>query len=268
MPLPPRRAILGLPVDAATLGQALDWMATRIEQRRAKLAAAQSPAVQVVTLNPEMVMAARHDGDLRAAIASADLVVPDGVGVVWAAGLQERVTGVDLLVAFAERAAASGYRLYLLGAAPGVADEAARRLVARHPGLRIAGTYPGSPAPDELPGIAARVRASGADAVFVAFGSPAQERWIAAARPSLGAAVAIGVGGGLDFVAGQVPRAPDWMRRRGLEWLYRLRQQPWRWRRMLALPRFALAVGLERAARRWIGLRARAGVRTRRGKHR
>lgn len=253
--LPPRRAVLGLAVDAVTLGQALDWMAARIEQHRATPDAATSLATQVVTLNPEMAITARRDDELRAAIASAALVVPDGVGVVWAAGLRERVTGVDLLTAFAERAAARGYRLYLLGAAPGVADEAARRLIARHPSLRIVGTFAGSPAPEELPDIAERVRASGAEAVFVAFGAPAQERWIAAARPSLCAAVAIGVGGGLDFVAGRVPRAPAWMRHRGLEWLYRLGRQPWRWRRMLALPRFALATGLERVARWRIGLR-------------
>jgi N-acetylglucosaminyldiphosphoundecaprenol N-acetyl-beta-D-mannosaminyltransferase len=255
MPFQPRRAVLGLAVDAVTLGQALDWMAAQIEQRRATPEAARSPTAQVVTLNPEMVMAARRDDALRAAIASAALVVADGAGVVWAAGLRQRVAGVDLLTAFAERAAARGYRLFLLGAAPRVADEAARRLAARHPNLRVVGTYAGSPAPEELPGIAARVRASDADAMFVAFGSPAQEHWIAAARPSLGAAVAIGVGGGLDFVAGRVPRAPAWMRRRGLEWLYRLRRQPWRWRRMLALPRFVLAVGAERLARRWIGMR-------------
>jgi N-acetylglucosaminyldiphosphoundecaprenol N-acetyl-beta-D-mannosaminyltransferase len=134
-----------------------------------------------------------------------------------------------------------------------VAEEAARRLVDRWSGLHIAGTEAGSPSPHALAGIVARVRAAHADAVFVAFGSPTQERWIAEARPALGAAVAIGVGGGLDFVAGRVPRAPDWMLRHGVEWLYRLARQPWRWRRMLALPRFALAVRAERRASRRAG---------------
>jgi len=253
---PPRRAILGLPLDVVGMPEVLAWLAARIEQRRTDLGAGAVRAAQVVTLNPEMAMAAQQDTALRRAIVAAELVVPDGMGIVWAAGLGERVSGVDLLVAFAEQAAARDYGLYLLGAAPGVAEAAARRLLERWPRLRIVGAASGSPGAAELDGIAARVRAARADAVFVAFGTPAQERWIAAARPTLGVAVAIGVGGALDFVAGRVPRAPDWMRARGLEWLYRLLRQPWRWRRMLALPRFVLAVAAERR-------RARRAVRVR-----
>src|SRR5262249_44835572 len=132
--------------------------------------------------------------------------------------------------------------LFLLGAAPGVADEAADQLRARHPDLVVAGTLSGSPAEAAADTILGAIRAARPNVVCVAFGSPAQERWIAAHRAQLGALVAVGVGGALDFLAGRVPRAPGWMRRAGLEWLYRLWRQPWRWRRMLALPRFALAV--------------------------
>lgn len=247
--------ILGVRVDVATWETALATIAAWVERQRATgeaSSAAFPPTCQVVTLNPEIVMAARADPALRALIAGADLVVPDGVGVVWVlrrAGWRaaRRITGVDLLVALAGRAAAGGWRLFLLGAAPGVAEEAARRLAARFAGLAIAGTYAGASgaALDERQ--SALIRASRADLVFVAFGAPAQERWIARNRGRLGAAVAIGVGGAFDLLAGQVPRAPRWMRQDGLEWAYRLWRQPWRWRRMLALPRFALAVLLNRS---------------------
>jgi N-acetylglucosaminyldiphosphoundecaprenol N-acetyl-beta-D-mannosaminyltransferase len=240
--------VLGIRVDGVTRAWALERIGGWIEQRRAT---PERPARQVITLNPEMVMAARADATLRQAIERAALVVPDGIGVVWAARwlgwrVPERVTGIDLLVALAELAAARGWRIFLLGGAPGVAEAAARQLRAACPALLVAGTYAGTPAlADDAP-LAARVRASGADLVAVAYGVPAQERWIARNRTQLGAGVAIGVGGAFDLLAGRVPRAPRWLRRAGLEWAYRLWREPWRWRRMLALPRFAGAVLLAR----------------------
>ncbi len=128
------------------------------------------------------------------------------------------------------------------GLAPGVAEQAAARLVEQNPGLQIVGTYAGSPAPDEEDDIIARINASGADILFVAYGAPRQDIWIARNRERLNVQVAMGVGGTFDFIAGIVPRAPRWMRRIALEWLYRLYKQPWRWRRMLRLPRFVWAV--------------------------
>lgn len=250
-----RARLLGLPVDRLSMRETLTCLAEWIQAARATRSAHQPlqlqsetfGAKQVVTLNPEMAMAARRDAALRRAILSADLVLPDGMGIVWALrsrgdGVPERVTGVDLLEAFAVLAAAHGFRIFLLGAAPGVAKAAARRLVKLHPSLLIVGTHAGSPDDIEAPRILSRIRASDADVVFVAFGIPAQDRWIAAHRARLGAAVAIGVGGAFDFIAGRTPRAPRWMRQIGLEWLYRLARQPWRWQRMLALPRFAVAV--------------------------
>ncbi len=235
-PVPTRHVLLGVPVDDVTTREALAFLAEAIERERADQQA-------------EMLMAARRDAALHEAIQTAALVVADGIGIVLAARLlgvrlRERVTGVDLLEAFTGLAAERGFRIFLLGAPPGVARVAGEALVRRHPGLVVAGSYAGSPAAEAAETILARLAAARPDALFVAFGSPAQERWLAARRERLGAAVAIGVGGALDTLAGRVPRAPHWMRRAGLEWLYRLWRQPWRWRRMLALPRFAVIVGL------------------------
>jgi N-acetylglucosaminyldiphosphoundecaprenol N-acetyl-beta-D-mannosaminyltransferase len=157
--------------------------------------------------------------------------------------LRGRTTGVGLTEALAALAARQGYRLFLLGAAPGVAAEAGRIWAARYPGLQIAGAYPGSPAEDEREEIAARIAAGAADLLFVAFGAPAQDLWIARNRAALPTVrLAMGVGGVFDYVTGRAPLAPPLVRRVGLEWLYRLYRQPWRWRRQLALPIFALAV--------------------------
>jgi N-acetylglucosaminyldiphosphoundecaprenol N-acetyl-beta-D-mannosaminyltransferase len=247
-------SVLGLPVDCMTPGAYAAWICDTAVRRRTSPTAA-SAARQVVTLNPEMVMAARHDPALHKAIHQAALVVPDGIGIVWAARvlgfpLLGRIPGVDLLDKVASLAVARSLRLFLLGAAPGVAREAARRLAERYAGLPPVATLPDglpcSPAAEDAPAILDAIRAARPDLLFVAFGSPAQECWIADHRGELACAVAVGVGGALDFLAGTVPRAPRWMRRLGLEWAYRLVRQPWRWRRMLVLPHFALAVLYER----------------------
>ena len=208
------------------------------------------PCQQLITVNPEFVMAAQSDAHFRQAINAAALVVADGVGVVWAtrylrAATPERITGVDTLVALAQRCASSGYRLYLLGAAPGVAEETATRLQGLAPGLQIAGTYAGSPAPAEEEAIIERVRVAQADVLCVAYGAPGQDLWIYRNLARLPVALAVGVGGAYDFISGRQRRAPRVFQRLGLEWLYRLYREPWRWRRMLALPRFALRVVLK-----------------------
>lgn len=244
--------LLGLPVDRVDMEAAIAAVDDLIERaRRARLhpfTDGDSPALhQIVTLNPEMVMAARRDARLRGIIQRAELVVADGVGVVWASrllsgGLRERVAGVDLIERLAPVAAQRGYRLFLLGGRPGVAVEAAHRLRARSPELVIAGVHDGSSEPCDASAILAAIRDADPDLLCVAFGSPTQERWLADHSQQLGAVVAVGIGGALDFIAGAAKRAPRWMRALGLEWLYRLARQPWRWRRMLALPRFVVAV--------------------------
>jgi N-acetylglucosaminyldiphosphoundecaprenol N-acetyl-beta-D-mannosaminyltransferase len=239
-------SILGIPVDDVTPANACrlfsDW-----------LSGAPGSTRLVATVNPEFIMAARADDEFRRALAGSSLSTPDGVGVVLAARLlgspmSGRLTGVDLVHVIAGMTVPRP-RLFLLGAAPGIAERAAHALSRQHPEIRIAGCHSGSPRPEESAGILRRIAASEADTLLVAFGAPAQEKWIARHSTSLaecGIVIAIGVGGTFDFLAGTVPRAPHLVRRAGLEWLYRLIRQPWRWRRQLALPRFALLVLLER----------------------
>ena len=237
--------VLGVRVDRVSQGRALERMLEIIAERRAS--ENQLACRQVITVNPEFVMAAQRNADFRQAINAAALVVADGIGVVWAtrylkAPAPERITGVDTLVALARHCAATGYRLYLLGAAPGVAEETATCLQRLAPGVQIAGTYAGSPASAEEEEIIERVRTARADILCVAYGAPAQDLWIYRNLSRLPAALAIGVGGAYDLISGRQQRAPRVMQRLGIEWLYRLYREPWRWRRMLALPRFAFRV--------------------------
>jgi N-acetylglucosaminyldiphosphoundecaprenol N-acetyl-beta-D-mannosaminyltransferase len=240
--------VLGVRVDRLTRAQAVQHIMEIIARRRAS--GNQLPCQQLITVNPEFVMAAQRDASFRQAINTAALVVADGVGVVWAARYLKaptpgRVTGVDTLVELAKCCAETGYRMYLLGAAPGVAEEAAEQLQKLAPGLQIAGTYAGSPALTEEEAIIERVRIAQADVLCVAYGAPAQDLWICRNLPRLPVALAVGVGGAYDFLSGRQRRAPHGMQRLGLEWLYRLYREPWRWRRMLALPRFAVLVLLK-----------------------
>jgi N-acetylglucosaminyldiphosphoundecaprenol N-acetyl-beta-D-mannosaminyltransferase len=242
--------VLGLPVHqvdlAASLAQIARWIEDNHQLHRCTPNVA--PLHTVVTLNPEIVMAARDDPALASVIIQANLTIPDGIGIIWAARRRGqkivRVTGVDLLEGTAQLAAQRGYRIFLLGARPGVAAEAASRLAARNPLLPPVGTSSRGPQSGDEAGILAELADTRPDILFVAFGSPAQEQWIAGLHNELGQAgvsVAVGVGGAFDFISGRVPRAPYWMRRVGLEWVYRLWLEPRRWRRMLALPRFVLA---------------------------
>ncbi len=199
----------------------------------------------VITANPEFVMLARRDGEAARIAREADLVVPDGTGVSLAATLLgtplPRVPGRLLVDALAPWLAPRGASLFLLGAAPGVAERAAETLRRRIPGLRIAGCYAGSAEDDAE--TTARVRAAAPTVVLVAYGMPKQERWIArniALLPSV--KVAIGVGGVLDQLAGVQRVPPALLHRIGLEWLWRLIREPWRWRRQRVLPLFALLV--------------------------
>jgi N-acetylglucosaminyldiphosphoundecaprenol N-acetyl-beta-D-mannosaminyltransferase len=198
-------------------------------------------AHHVVTADTSAVVMAQHDHELREIIERAALVTPDSFGVTWAARrlghpLPERVTGVDLMARLCAHCATSGHRIYLLGAAPGVAEAAAERLCARFPGLRVVGTHHGYFQPEEEEGIIAEIAASGADLLFVAFGIPRQEKWIARHLERLGVRVAIGVGGSLDVFSGRVQRAPRWVQRANLEWLDRLLRNPRKISKVKTLP--------------------------------
>jgi len=230
--------ILGVRVDDVTGDETLALVERFIGERTPH---------QICTVNPEFIMAAQRDAAFRDVINNATLCPPDGVGVLWAARrlghpLRERVGGTDMAERIAARAAQLGWRMYFLGAAPGVAEQAAMVLQTRYPGLAVVGTFAGSSALSEENAIVERIRAARPDVLLVAFGAPMQDVWIARNQPRLQAPVGMGVGGAFDFIAGVTRRAPRWVQRLGFEWLHRLIHEPWRWRRQLALPRFVWRV--------------------------
>lgn len=233
--------ILGQPIANLSMDAAVAAIGTMVTSRQPH---------HVVTVNPEFIMEARRNERFRLVLQRADLAVADGVGLLLAARLQRRhfkarVAGTDLVVRLSQESAHQGWRPFFLGAGSGVAEYAAHRLETRFPGLEVAGCYAGSPTPDETPDLIARVRATTPDILFVAYGHPKQDLWISENKAALDVPVMMGVGGAFDFIAGVVPRAPRAFRRAGLEWLYRLYQQPWRWRRMLALPQFLVLTIIE-----------------------
>lgn len=253
--------ILGTPVSDVTYAEACA-LAERLIQA--------GGAHQFATVNPEFIMAAQRDHEFMNVLNRTTLNVPDGAGVLWAARrrgvkLRQRVAGVDLMLHLCGLASRRGWRVFFLGAQPGIAERAAAALVLNHPGLIVAGTFAGSPRLEEEMAIVGRVRAAQPQLLFVAYGAPAQDKWLARNLPLLipfipsiasaepvGQAVSetlgivgMGVGGALDFVVGIQKRAPDWMQQANLEWLYRLLRQPRRWRRQTALVRFVVAAMLE-----------------------
>lgn len=231
--------ILDVPVHRVTTAEVIELI--RVYMKTPRLH-------QIATINPEFVMTAQKDAEFRQVLMEADLCIPDGIGLLLAGRwmgqpLPERVAGSDLVYRFAELSAGECWRLFLLGAAPGVAEEAGRLLRLKYPGLEIAGTFAGSPEPEENEAIVRMINLSQADMLFVAYGAPKQDKWIARNRTAFTSVrVAIGVGGSLDFITGRAVRAPRWVQNLGLEWLHRLYKEPWRWRRMASLPMFALKV--------------------------
>ena len=230
--------ILGCRVDAVGRDEAV--------ARIASLANGSEPGV-VVTLGVEMVMAAQGDAAFRSVINGAALVTCDTIGLLLASRLRggpltERVTGVTLVDALARRSALHGdVRLYVLGGGGDTAVRAAEELRRIHPGVTIAGARDGYFRDDESEAVAASIRASGANVLLAGLGSPKQELWLARHLAATGCGAGIGVGGSFDVYAGNVVRAPALFQRAGLEWAYRLAKEPRRWRRQLALPRFAVA---------------------------
>ena len=253
--------ILGVPVHDVTYAEACDI---------AELLIQQGGAHQFATVNPEFIMAARRDAEFMRVLQSTALNVPDGAGVLWAAGrkrarLRQRVAGVDLVQKLCALASTHGWRVYFLGAQPGVAERAAAAMALAYPGLMIAGTFAGSPRSEDEMAIVEQVRAATPHLLFVAYGAPAQDKWVARNLPVIAAlpprpdshrdvppllrsgegVLGMGVGGAFDFIAGTQTRAPEWLQRANLEWLYRLARDPRRWRRQMALARFAIAAMLE-----------------------
>jgi N-acetylglucosaminyldiphosphoundecaprenol N-acetyl-beta-D-mannosaminyltransferase len=238
--------ILGVRVDDVTYNEAL--------ARSASLVASGRPRY-VVTPNPEFVILARRDPEFRRILNQADLAIPDGGGLLLAARLfgrplREQVRGTDLCYGLVDQAPRQGWRVFLLGGAPGVAAAAAARLCWRVSGLDISGTFAGDGGPGGDGETTAAIRRAGrCDLLLVAYGARKQERWMARNLPQLDVGLAIGVGGVLDFMSGRVPRAPAVVRRLGLDWLFRLAIQPQRVRRQATtIPPF-LALALAEALR-------------------
>ena len=222
--------ILGVRFDNLTLDEAV---------ARGEELLSQTGFRYVVTPNPEFILAAEKDAAFRSVLNAAHLSLPDGIGVVYAARLlgkplKGRVPGIDFAAGLLERLSASGGRLFLLGAKPGVAEEAGRRLCERFPGLTVCGTHDGY-FQEDAP-VVEVVRAAGPDVLFVCLGAPRQELWMSRFGPETGAKLAVGLGGALDVFAGNVQRAPEVWQKLGLEWAYRLIKEPKRIGRMAKLP--------------------------------
>ena len=217
--------VWGLPLANLTLAETVAAISDLIEARRPSY---------FITANTHYAMLTEQHPDLTEINAGAALILADGAPLVWASRrtgtpLKERVAGSDLIFELSAEAARKGYRLFLLGGAEGVAEEASRRLRDRYPGLQIVGTECPpfrKPTPEEERAMIDRIRAAKADILFVAFGQPKGERWIAERLSSLGVPVSAQVGASLDFAAQRVRRAPRWMQKTGLEWAFRLGLEP------------------------------------------
>lgn len=230
--------VLSVPVDCITMTDAI----ARIEQLW------QTPGLHLVaTANAEMVMLARSNKVLHKILNEASMVLPDGAGVLWAAEQQgkhlpERVTGVDITKHLFKLAAEKQVPIYCLGAAPGVAQQAVDNMEKEVGPLRIVGIHDGFFSEEEEQQIIKHIEEGGAKLVFVALGVPKQEEWISTRLCHLNGVVAIGIGGSFDVLAGHIRRAPQWMQKNRLEWLYRLYLQPKRIGRMMAIPKFMWTV--------------------------
>lgn len=232
--------VMGLKFDSMTMDEALS---------RAEALLRGDKAAYVVTPNAEIAYEALHDGQLREMLNGANLMLPDGAGVVLASKLlrtpvKQKVAGVDFAAGLLGILERNGQSLYLLGGKTGIGELAAQKMLEAHPQLRIAGIADGY-FRDEAP-VIAKINASGADALFVCLGAPKQERFMVQHQQELHVHLMAGLGGSLDAFAGTVQRAPAWMIRLNLEWLYRLIREPKRFRRMLRLPKYLWAVMLKR----------------------
>lgn len=232
-PAPRRVWIAGVPVDVVTRAQATAWLLAR--------ARAGGPSAWVVTPNAHHAGMLRDSSAFREAYAHAALSVPDGTSLVWASRLlgtplPERVAGVDLFEDVCAASAGTGLRIFLFGGRPGAAEGAARVLRRRYPGVLIAGTWCPPLGFERDAAASARaaraIRAAAPHLLFVALGAPKQELWLRHHLEALEVPVGVGVGAAFDFVSGQLPRAPVWMRRAGVEWLFRVAMEPRRlWKR-------------------------------------
>jgi N-acetylglucosaminyldiphosphoundecaprenol N-acetyl-beta-D-mannosaminyltransferase len=240
VPAPASVDVVGIPLGLIDYDGALDWIEAMVRARQRGY---------VCVCNVHAVMASAEDPELRAALLSSSLNVPDGQPLVWALNLlgqslDDRVYGPELMARYCARAASSGQRIYLYGGRnQGALVQLALNLRQRYPGVRIVGGYSPPHRPltaEERAAVVKEINGSRADVVWVGIGVPKQEKWMAEMRDDLEAPVLVGVGAAFDFHAGLVPQAPNWLQEFGLEWAYRLAHEPRRlWRRYTRYnPRF------------------------------
>ena len=230
--------ILGIRVDDVDMVQALCFVERLVSERRFG---------QIITLNAEILYLAQKNAALKSVIENAAMVTPDGSGILWASRtlgqpLKERVTGIDLMQEICRQARYNGWKIFLLGGAPGVAETAATNMKQALEGIRIVGTQHGYFQPQEGAAVVDAINAAKPDILFAGMGAPKQEFWLASHQAELNVPVLVGVGGSFDVVAGNVRRAPAFFQRIGMEWFWRLCLEPKRLKRVLVLPRFMLAV--------------------------
>ena len=233
--------ILDIPVSVVNRVQAKENIMNWFEEEKPRM---------VFTPNPEMIMMAIKDEKLKKAMYKADMIVPDGIGVVWASKyaktrIEERVAGCDLIQEVMKEMAGKGKTAYFFGGAPGIAEKAAENMKSKYRGLNIVGVHDGYFNEEQQKAIIEEISALKPDLLLVGLGVPKQEKWIYDNKDKLNFKVAIGVGGSFDVLSGNVKRAPIVFQKLNLEWFYRLITQPTRFKRMLELPKFALKVKKE-----------------------
>ena len=255
-------SIGGLPVAHFTAPELVDWLDRRLQQGQGSW---------VVTANVDFVSRARAQPEIASLYRQADVIIADGMPLVWASRLRgqplpERIAGSSLLFDLAERAADRGHRLYLLGGTDGNELRTAEMLQQRYPGLEIAGSHApwvaAVPTDDEITEIATRIEAAGpVQMLFIAFGSPKQERLAERLRARFPETLLIGVGASFSLATGDLRRAPEWMQRSGLEWLHRMVQEPGRLIRRYLVDNLPVVIGMCLAAlvARWFGASDRSG---------
>lgn len=233
--------ILGVPFDTGTMKETADRAISMMKESGQHI---------ICTPNPEIVMEAQTDSELMGILRAADMVTPDGVGILWASKyaeekINERVSGYDLVINIFERMKDTDLTVYMFGGAPGVAAKAAEMMAIKYEGLKIVGVHDGYFNAKEENNIIADIKKQKPSLLLVGLGSPKQEKWIYNNLRLTGAKLAIGIGGSFDVMSGNLKRAPELVCKLGIEWLYRLVKQPARFNRMLRLPKFVLKVRKE-----------------------
>lgn len=234
----PKVRIYGVPISKMSMDQTVAYLTNVIEQRQPH---------QVITANPIMVMAAQDDPAYLSMMQRAELIVPDGTGVVWAAKyvgepVVERVPGYDLIHELMKVGESKSWKVYLLGASNEVIQAAAEKLRTAYPRIKLVGVRDGYFKDEQDAEVIQDIVDAAPDLLFVGRSAANQEPWIGKYKQQIGVPVMMGVGGSFDVLSGKLKRAPVLFQKLRLEWFYRLMQEPWRYKRMLLLPKFALKV--------------------------